>query len=108
MQHAHDRIPWGDTPTPAAVDLRGTTLAVQWLADTHDVTVTVSDQIPDAPCEACGTRPARARVHGDPVNDSTSPAVVDCCPSCLADVAERSRRELRHGSRIGVRLEVAA
>jgi hypothetical protein len=107
VQQAHDRTLRGVTPTQPP-DLCESTLVVQWLAIEHDVTVTVSDQIPDAPCESCGERPARARVHGDPVDDSTSTAVVDCCPWCVGVVTDLARRELRDGSRVGVRLEVAA
>ncbi|GAB2964098.1 hypothetical protein [Saccharothrix stipae] len=86
-----------------------TVIAIQFLSALVEAPVTVSDQITRADCGVCNEfgRFTAATVYGDPVPEASQPAVVDCCPRCLPSVADRARRELRDGSRVGVRIEVA-
>jgi hypothetical protein len=86
-----------------------TVIALRFLAAVVEAPVTVSDQITRTDCLVCNEvgRVTAATVYGDPVPEASQPAVVDCCAHCLLTVADRARRELRDGSRVGVRIEVA-
>lgn len=86
-----------------------TVIAIQFLAAIVEAPVSVSDQISRADCLVCNEIGAvtAACVYGDPVPEASQAAVVNCCPACLPQVARRAHRELRDGSRVGVRIEVA-
>ena len=85
-------------------------IALAFIGAMFDARVTVSDQITRTDCLVCNevARVTAATVYGDPVPEASQPAVVDCCPACLMTVARRAQRELRDGSRVGVRIEVAS
>lgn len=85
-------------------------VALRLLAAMFDAEVSISDQIARVECEVCGMRGVlvAARVHGDPADDSTSPTATDCCIPCIPHVAKKAHWELRDGSRLGVRIEVAS
>lgn len=91
------------------IDDPDTVLALAFLSAIVEAPVAISDQIPRTDCLVCNEfgRTTAACVYGDPVPEASQPAVVDCCPFCLPGVANRARRELRDGSRVGVRIEVA-
>lgn len=97
------------TSYSTTVDDPDAVIALQFIAAMTEARVTVADDISPADCLVCNEvgRTTAARVVGDPVPEASQPAVVDCCPACLLTVADRARRELRDGSRVGVRIEVA-
>lgn len=85
-------------------------IALAFISAMVEAPVTVIEGFAGSECLVCNEsgRVTAATVYGDPVPSASQPAVVDCCPACLLAVADRARRELRDGSRVGVRIEVAS
>jgi hypothetical protein len=84
--------------------------SLAFLAELWGVQVTVADDIPATQCEWCGLVDAvtRARVIGDPPQDSTVWAAKDCCRDCMESVVKAAHAAQRDGSRHPIRLELAA
>lgn len=84
-------------------------VALAFLSAIVDAPVAVSDQITRTDCLVCNEvgRFTAATVYGDPVASASQPAVVDCCAGCVVNVTRRAWCDLREGSRVGVRIEVA-